>query len=388
MGATPSKETVEESRRLGLSTSLTAQQYSFLIQRTQCAEALPPLPPPGATPPPPPPDEPKAKQVEAPPPPPPSNSSSSEAMSIADAAASVGRNVPNPGPYEQAAQDAKRLVMLDTYDGFRVDINKQLSPYMAVVHSFWLGTTMIPDGRTKTYSFLAQVADEQGLLMARVDPGRGSVDGRIHRAIGPFMTKVQLGLSTEGQNDQVLCEADFGGPTWTANLKYGSMGNGLVYGLNYFQSLTPKWALGGEGMYLAANSRLLSSYSVKYNTAAINSDTDEKSMETPSTFIANYNTGQQALTLNYKRVVTTNRVVLGAELQCSPFSLESQVLVGAEFKFARSKMQVCVDGSGKIQSTLETKLGVGQGTPTLNFSADVDHLNDQLRFGYGINIEG
>jgi hypothetical protein len=72
---------------------------------------------------------------------------------------------------------------LDTFDGFRYVLTKQVS-VPAVCIPFDLGTNMIPDGRKSTYSSLTQVADKI-LLMARVaDPGRGSVNGRIHRAIG------------------------------------------------------------------------------------------------------------------------------------------------------------------------------------------------------------
>ena len=402
MGTTPSKESQSTGlqTRLDNSSFLQTAMFSSMIQRTRCdaVPAPPPLPPPGASPPPPPQAEPKAppptSKEAAAPPPPPAASSSTEAPppppvdSIAAAASAVS-SYSNPGPYEQAAMDARRLVALDTHDGFRCDINKQLSPYMAVVHSFWLGTTMIPDGRTKTYSFVAQVADESGLLMARVDPEKGSVDGRIHKALlgGLAMAKLQLGVSAEGQGDQMLADVDFGGNTWTGNIKYGSMGGGLVYGMNYFQSILPNLALGGEGMYVAANQNFVSSYTAKYSTPAPNED-NKWSMETPSTMVANYNTGQGALTLNYKRVVTPNRVALGAELQCSPMTLESQVAVAAEFKFTRSKMSMCVDGDARIQATLETKLGAAPGSPTLSFSADVDHFKDIMRFGYGINIEG
>lgn len=328
--------------------------------------------------------------------------------SIARAAAAVSSSLPNPGPLEHASLDAKRLVALDTHDGVRVDINKQLSPYMPVVHSFWLGTGMLPDGRNNTYTFLAQVADESGLMMARVDPGRGSVDGRIHRAVlgGLANLKLQVGVSAEGQGDQVLGEADFGGMTWTGNLKYGSMGGGIVFGANYFQSITPKLAVGTEGMYIAANQNLLSNYTVKYTTearASVDNDDGEDSvlgLSSPSrhgdgagsgassAIIGNYNAAQGMLSLNYKRVVNPDRVTLGAELQCSPASLESQVLVGAEFNLTRSKVNVCVDGTGRVQSALEAKLGMAPGSPSLSFAAEVDHGKDTMRFGYGLNIGG
>ena len=164
------------------------------------------------------------------------------------------------------AQESKRLTTLDTYDGFRCDISKQLSPYMVAIHNYWLGTSMMPDGRKSTYAFVCQVADENGLLMARVDPGRGSVDGRIHTALlgGLAMGKLQLGLSAEGQQDHALAEVDFGGETWTGNMKYGSMGGGIAYGCNYFQAVTPRLAMGGEGMYLGVNGTLMSNYTLRY----------------------------------------------------------------------------------------------------------------------------
>jgi mitochondrial import receptor subunit TOM40 len=301
--------------------------------------------------------------------------------------------------------DGKRLVTLDTFDGFRCDINKQVSPYMAVVHSFMLGTSGLPDGRRSSYTFLTQVADEQGLLMARVDPARGSIDGRIHRAVlgGLAMCKVQLGLSPDGQGDQVLGELDFGGLTWTGNLKYGSMGGGIVYGCNYLQAITPKLVMGGEGMYISANQSMLSNYTLKYSIPAKTGEEDTtlaavaptRQPGAPpgdtagsSTMCINYNASQAALSCNYKRVVTPNRVTLGAELQCNPFTFESQVLVGAEFKLQRSRIAFGIDGGGRMQTLVEAKLGMAPGSPTLNFSADVDHLKDEMKFGYGINIDG
>lgn len=389
-------------------------------------------------PPPPPPEPTKGTASTAPPPPPPTvdgtkDDDSQRIAQAAQQASLLSTNIPNPGPFEQATMDVKRLITLDTFDGFRCDINKQVSPFMAAVHSFWLGTSMIPPDsqgappRRSVYTFLTQVADDQGLFMARIDPHKWSIDGRIHRAIlgGLALGKLQVSVSppsssspdgsspSSGNNDQLLAEIDFGGLTWTANLKYGSMGGGIVYGCNYYQALTSSLSMGGEGMYIGANHNLLGNYLLKYtlpaktgdedlslaltgaavDTAATSSST-ATSPASPtgggtSTFCVGYNAGQQAATIGYRRVVTPNRVQLASELQFSPFTLDSRLLLGAEFKLSRSKMALCVDASdGRIQTLLETKLGMTPGSPTLNFSADVNHWEDEMRFGYGINIEG
>jgi mitochondrial import receptor subunit TOM40 len=305
----------------------------------------------------------------------------------------------NPGPYEQATGDLKRLVVLDTHDGFRCDINKQLSPYLAVVHSFWLGTNMLPDGRKKTYTWLAQVADESSLCFARLDPSSMSVDGRIHKSLlgGVAVAKLQLGLSAEGQADQCLLDVDVNGMSWSGNLKYGSMGGGPVYGCAFHQAITPRLSMGGEGMYVAANGNAMSNYLMKYsfnapsdNTAA--SDDIAAAAADPSSSVsvqfAPAGPSPMPLTLNYKRTVTPKRVTLGAELSCDPMSLQSHCVLGAEFKFHRSKLHVAVDGNAKMQSCLETSLGKEPGQPRLSLSAEIDHLKDEMKFGYGLAIDG
>mmetsp|Transcript_12962 Transcript_12962/g.24362 ORF Transcript_12962/g.24362 Transcript_12962/m.24362 type:complete len:394 (-) Transcript_12962:174-1355(-) len=313
-------------------------------------------------------------------------------------------NIPNPGPYEAATIACKRLTNIDTHTGFKCDIQKQLSPYMVAIHSFHLGTSL-PDGRNKAYMFITQVADEEGLFMTNVDPEKKTVNGRIHRSLlgGLAMGKIQCSVSPDGSNDQLLGEVDFGGMTWTGNFKYGSMGGGPIVGMNYYQSITRRLAMGGEGMYIAANGNMLSSYTLKYEceapgedalnsgssaiaSAAANAAGLNNMEEKPSSwFCAQLHPAQGMLNLNYKRVVTPRRVSLAAELQMAS-TLDSQVVFGAEFQLSRSKFAMTVDGSGKIQSQLESALGMAPGSPKLNFSADVDFAKDTMSFGYGLNI--
>jgi len=336
--------------------------------------------------------------------PPPTMTPQEEAL-----AAMMASPYKNPGPFEMASMDAKRLVMLDTFDGFRCDITKVMSPYMTVIHNFLLGTSMLQDGRKRSYAFQTQVADEMGLVTVRVDPERGSVDGVIQRALlgGAAMGKLQIGVSPEGQMDNLMTEVNIGAQTWTANAKLGSMGGALIYGCNYFQAITPKLSVGAESMYVGANQSLVSNYTARYSMSAKTGDEDidnpTEAASTPSpptppgmpqpekggssTLIGNFNAGQQAVSLNYKRVVTPHRVSLGSELQYSLAEGKSQVLLGAEFKFNRSKLQCCVDGGGRVQSVLEAKLGLQQGAPTISFAADVDHAKDDMKFGFGLTLE-
>lgn len=352
----------------------------------------PPLPPPGQTSLPPPEAPPKADEA---------------SQSISDAAAAASAmptsSIPNPGPYEGAIMPSKRITAIDTHEGFKMDIQKMLSPYFVVIHSFGLGMPQ-PDGKNRSYSFITQVSDDNGIFMTNIDIEKRAVMGRMHRALfgGIAMAKVQCSVSPEGSNDQLLGELDFGGMTWTGNLKYGSMGGGRVYGMNYYQGITQRLAMGGEGMYIAANGNMLSSYTLKYEMPAPAADDDLPSSTSsitpeappqaqqlenqPSSWMcAQLHPTQGMFNMHYKRVVTPNRVTLGAELNMTP-TLESTVMLGAEFNLTRSKVALGIDGTGKLQSTLETKLGRVPGVPTLNFSSEVDFASDSMKFGYGLNV--
>jgi hypothetical protein len=57
--------------------------------------------------------------------PPPTPDAAAASDSIATAARAVS-GFSNPGPYEQAINDVKRIVMVDTFEGFRCDISKQV----------------------------------------------------------------------------------------------------------------------------------------------------------------------------------------------------------------------------------------------------------------------
>ena len=320
------------------------------------------------------------------------------------------------------------MVTLDAWEGFRCDISKQMNPFMMVIHSFAMtrasaGGASSPMGPPpqppSSYTMVTQVGDENGVLVSRWDTARGSIDGRVQRLLlgGLLMGKLQLSLANS-DNDVCLAELDIGTTipacTWTANLKYGSMGGGPAWGVNYWQAITPQLTMGAEGMYVAAQGAAVTTYALKYNFQAPLTQQEQEEaasasasssappnappgMPPPeaagaSTLCVNYHSGNAMLTINYRRVVTPQRVVVGAELAYpvwDPFAAQPDLLVGAEFNLTRSKLQFAVDAStGKFTSILETKLGMAPVAPRFGLCAQVDHFNQDYKFGYQINMEG
>jgi len=329
--------------------------------------------------------------AEAPPPPP------------LDSSSSAGSDEPppvlqysNPGSYENFSSDIRRLIMLDVHDGCRFDVSKPLSPLFSVVHSFWLGTAMLPDGSNSNYAFVAQVADETGVMMCRLDPTNQSVEGRIINVRNltppavegaPPPTPLQgtakgtVVVSPSGQTDQLMADYELAMGTCTLAGRYGSQQGANILSLAYLQSVTPSLALGGEAMYIAANNAALKSVGAKYSGTR----PSDAPGSAPSgyTVFGQYSQTQGAFSAAYLRTVTPGRVVVGTELNVNPATAEATVTAGLEVTLRQGKLCTTVDGAGKIQSTLETTVSPGM---RVTFCGEADHGKGAFRFGYGLSM--
>ena len=267
--------------------------------------------------------------------------------------------------------------MIDTYDGVRVEINKQLSPWMLINHNFWLGTSMIPNSN-RNYQFSCQVASDDGVLIGRLDHNLG-VEGTIirQRALSPNVSALFKGVlvaskDKEGGNDQFVASTDLSGPSWSVIGKVGSMAGGNAAGVSYVQSVTSSFALGAEMFYLGSKDVAIGSYGARYV------DPSSKWLAA-----AQWTGMQQSLGCCYKRTVTKDRVNLAAELNVSPASGDTSANVGAEFTLRNGRVAMALGGDGGVKSVLETTLQPGV---KINFSAEINHFTDTYRFGYGINM--
>jgi hypothetical protein len=161
--------------------------------------------------------------------------------------------------------------------------------------------------------------------MARVTAD-GQTEGRIHALLSgdPSSSNVTSKLvvvtspGQAGGNDQSVLELDAAQPSWTGNLKLGSMAGGDYLSLSFLQAVTPRLSLGGDASYIGVQSASAASYGARYAA--------------PSwTAALQYSGMQGAVAASYRKVVTRDRVSLGAELQFSPQTMDSNVVLAGEF---------------------------------------------------------
>lgn len=96
-----------------------------------------------------------------------------------------------------------------------------------------------------TYEFGANVINEKYMLLGRVG-NDGRLSGRVKYDINSWLsTKVQLQLGSD--QSHAMADVDLKGSDWNAQVKVGTPS---FLGLNYFQSVTPRLAAGGELFWL------------------------------------------------------------------------------------------------------------------------------------------
>ncbi len=77
------------------------------------------------------------------------------------------------------------------------------------------------------------------------------------------------------------------------------------------------------------------------------------------------------------------RVQLGAEFATNPFNAtESAVSMGAEFRMKQSTYACSIDGTGKIDASLETRFFP---MASLILTGQLNHPQNQQRFGEGFS---
>jgi mitochondrial import receptor subunit TOM40 len=272
---------------------------------------------------------------------------------------------PNPGPYDRAEQDAKRVLNPDFADGVRVVINKALSPKLTTTHDFWLGSQLMREGGN-AYHFGAQVTPSDNVyLLAKVDPS-GSLEARYVHTLTPSVTSnVAAQLFPDASRSTLQGDLEVKGADWTGTLK---LAPGPFLAVNYLQSVSKNLALGGEGILHAGQG-----YTHAFGRAKW---TDDKNQ-----LCLTYSTLNHCTATYFRKV--NERVGLSAELELSIANKDSVMNMGWEFALRQARVKGTVNSEGTLIAIIEHQLEPGF---TLQMNAMLDHSKDVHRFGYGFTF--
>ena len=261
----------------------------------------------------------------------------------------------------------------DLFEGLRFDLTKPLNHNFALSHSIFMGNMDVPTANAQVvkmpianYEFGANLVTNSGNLMLGRITTDGRLTGRVKYDLADWASlKSQFQLASERGMSQGMFDLDLKGKDWNGQLK---LGTSQFYGANYFQSVTPHLALGGEVFYLAEQRRSGLGLAGRYQT--------DKYIATAQVA----NTG--LLSLSYLQRVN-EKVSLASEFMWNANSKEASAAFGYDYMLRQSRLRGRIDTDGKVGAYLEQRVNVG-----VNFllSAEIDYLRKDHKFGFGMTV--
>lgn len=217
-----------------------------------------------------------------------------------------------------------------------------------------------------TYEFGVNLVTNTGNLALGRITSDGRLTGRVKYDLTDFASlKTQFQIANERGMSQGMFDLDIKGSDWNAQLKSGTS---QFYGANYFQSVTPNLALGGEIFFLAEQRRSGIGLAARYQTS--------NSIATAQVA----NTG--LLSLAYLQRIS-DKVSLVTDFMWNANSREANASFGYDYTLRQCRLRGRIDTEGKIAAFLEERVNVG-----VNFllSGEVDYLRQDYKFGFGMTV--
>lgn len=250
---------------------------------------------------------------------------------------------------------------VNTYDGFRVMVQKQINLNTVVSHFYWLGSqnTQQP---VYQYRLILPLEDETFINVATdMD---FNIEGEVKKPINQNILAKSNFVISEQQGRSISLELEVTDECSASQFKY-TKADDNQYQVAYMQSITPFFTMGGMGVYSTKENSLQTAYALIYDPQDY-------------TLAAQYD---QNIKFMYMRRVNPNRVHVSTDLAVDPATGGSTMSVSAEFMLKQSKLHLGVDSNLLLKSYLETSLS--QGTQ-LQLAAEMQQHAGHYRFGMGI----
>eukprot|EP00743_Colponemidia_sp_Colp-15_P001395 GILK01001530.1.p1 GENE.GILK01001530.1~~GILK01001530.1.p1 ORF type:complete len:300 (+),score=26.59 GILK01001530.1:37-936(+) len=288
----------------------------------------------------------------------------SMASMAADPTAPTPKRTSPPPEFEQLNREARFVLNPDLFDGFRLEVSKSLSPKFFATHSLWLGSQVLPGG--SQYTFGTQLVNDPTVMVGRLDTSK-RLDARLHHKLGEVEFKVNANLGTEPHSSHYMVDAVTSGRDYTGGLKIGT--GGLV-GFAYLQHITPRLAVGFDGIYMGKNKMSGTSFGVRYSNGE-------------HVCTAQWAQLGQA-SMSYFRKLN-ERVSLATEFVYGMQTAESLASFGAEFTLRTCQVKLLLMSNGRIASHLTEQILPGVA---LILNAEADQPKYDYKFGFGLQIQG
>ncbi|KIW96967.1 uncharacterized protein Z519_02358 [Cladophialophora bantiana CBS 173.52] len=295
----------------------------------------------------------------------------------------------NPGTVDNIAREVQKDVLLSNFmfSGLRCDLQKvfSINPLFRLQHGFAMGSQALPP-----WQLMALYGTSDIFMQAAYSSDRSLTAWGNLRWTPRFVTKTQTSIDPRQTQTMVQIENEYTGNDFSASIKALSpsiMEGGLtgIFIGSYLQSITPKLALGLEGVWQrpALNSKpeTALSYCARYKS------TD---------WIASAQwLSQGSLGATYWRRLT-DKVEAGVDcqLQFAPgmgasmfggLRREGTTTVGLKYSFTNSVYRAQVDSTGKFGVVLERRVAP---PVTLTFAAEIDQWKNTHKLGVAVSLEG
>ncbi|KAJ5074929.1 import receptor subunit tom40 [Anaeramoeba ignava] len=271
----------------------------------------------------------------------------------------------NPGKFEQFCKESTQILNVETFDGFRLEVNQQMNQSFGLTHALSMGSLR----EEPSYTFGANYVQEKYALI-----GNRKNDGTYARYIQQFGRKFLTTLYTqisgkkqEDSQDTFGADLEYYGENFTIQSKLKS---NKVFGLSYLQAMTPRLNLGMEFIYyhnMKTSSIIFASRYFTHNFIFTSSF---------STFPVKH------FSLHYVQKITP-RVGLAAEFIYNIENGLSAMSAGYLYSLRQIKVGGQITSNGKISTLVEQMLH-----PLISFklSAEIDYISNTYLFGYGLRV--
>jgi mitochondrial import receptor subunit TOM40 len=281
-----------------------------------------------------------------------------------------------PVLFENFCKEWQQLCSQDTFDGFRIEVGKNVTKQLQISHSLILATSLRENGYLYQFGSTFQSLSGNSFATARASP-----DGTVNLRLGTKLSnaadlKVSIGSNLKDtQRNSLEGELSWLGSSYASSIKLVHQGTWIVNG-SFSREVSDNLFLGTDFTYIPLNGVSIVNYGARYVTGphvvstSVGQQPDFRG-KSPADTLSN-------LKIQYLKKVS-DRLSLGAEIEGSFPDKESSLKLGYEYTFRQARVQGLLDSSGKVQCFISDMMGFG-------VSGLIDYVKGDYKFGFMMHI--